>query len=87
MDSIVWYIQENFWAIIWKGGMHFISSGFVGLLVYWLTSTTLSRYLSGGSSIQVSPKVAFGIHRFSLFLALVFAIWFHILIDYTVNWF
>ena len=88
MEEIIQFIwKEIGWDLLWKPGLHFVSSGFVGLLVYWLTSTTLSHYYSGDMSIQVFPKVAFGIHRFSLFLALSFAVWFHILEDYTLNWF
>ena len=73
--------------LLWKPALHFVSSGSVGLLVYWWTSTTLSRYSHGDTSIQVFPKVEFGIHRFSLSLALVFAIWIHVFQDYTLNWF
>ena len=87
METIIWYIKDVGWELLWKPALHFALSGFVGLLVYWLTSTTLSRCSHGDTSIQVLPKVAFGIHRFSLFLALAFAIWFHILEDYTLNWF
>jgi len=88
MDEIVKYITEEVgWKLIWMPAAHFALSAGVGLLVYWLTSTTLSHYSSGDMSIQVFPKVAFGIHRFSFCLALAFAIWFHVLEDYTINWF
>ena len=87
MEVVVWFIQNNWGNILWKSGLHFVSSGFVGLLVYWLTSTMLSRYYSGGTLPLRFPKVEFGIHHFSLSLAFLFAIWFHILEDYTLNLF
>ena len=71
------------WVLIWKPAAHFVSSGFVGLLVYWLTSTTLSK---SSHNIIIFNHV-FGTHRFSLSLALLFAIWVHILEDYTLGWF
>jgi hypothetical protein len=87
MEIITWFINDAGWKLIWAPAAHFVLSGCVGLLVYWLTSTILSHYLPGGSSIPIFAKVEFGIHRFSLFLALSFAIWLHILEDYTLNWF
>jgi len=88
MEEIIRYIVEDIgWKLIWAPAAHFALSGGVGLLVYWLTSTTLLRYSSGGTSIRVFPRVEFGIHRFSFCLALAFAIWVHILEDFVLNWF
>ena len=66
---------------------HFVSSGFVGLLVYYLTSTILLRSLSGDIG---TPNLVMGvasIHQFSLLLACLSALWVHILEDYTLNLF
>lgn len=88
MEEIIKYITEEIgWKLLWGPAAHFGLSGCVGLLVYWLTSTMLLRYSSGDISIRVLPKVGFGIHRFSLSLALAFAVWFHILEDFVLNWF
>lgn len=76
-------MEEAFWDIAWKPVAHFALSGGVGLLVYWLTSTTL---LNTSHNILMFNHV-FGTHRFSLSLALLFAIWVHILEDYVLGWF
>ena len=80
-------IQEGGYSLLWKPALHFMSSGLVGLLVYWLTSTTLLHGCSGITGFPLSTKDVYGMHRFSFLLALLFAIWFHILQDYTLNWF
>jgi len=88
MEEIIKFITEEVgWELLWKPAAHFALSSGVGLLVYWLTSTTLSRYSSGDMLIQQYPRGVSGIHRFSLFLALSFAIWVHVFEDYTLNWF
>lgn len=73
-------------ALFWKSALHFLSSGLVGLLVYWWTSTTLF-HTSSGQKILKLPMGVSGIHHFSLLLAVLFAIWFHILEDLVVDWF
>jgi len=73
--------------LLWKPALHFVSSGSVGLLVYWWTSTTLLRGCSGITGFPRFVGDDSGIHRFSFLLALLFAVWFHILQDYTLNWF
>jgi len=87
MEEIIKFIFEEIgWKLIWKPAAHFALSGGVGLLVYWLTSTTLSHYYSGQKTLKLLTGVS-GMHRFSFLLAVAFAIWFHILEDYTLNWF
>jgi len=86
----IWHlvIEEGWWKdILWKPIAHFALSGGVGLLVYWLTSTMLSRCSYGGIGTHKLLKGGFGIHHFSLSVALLFAIWVHILEDYTLDWF
>ncbi len=73
------YISEaGIGHVIYSTGMHFLLSAVMGLLVYWLTSTTLlvtcSAYL----------RVSF-IRRFSLLVALCFAVAAHILEDYWLG--
>lgn len=80
-------LKEGWWNFIWKPVAHFVLSGGVGLLVYWWTSTTLQRSFSGAIGTQNSPMRGFGIHRFSFYLALAFAVFVHILEDYTINLF
>jgi len=86
MDEIVTVVLGEIWYI-WKAAAHFVSSGFVGLLVYWWTLTTLSRLSSGDSGFHRLPKDESGIHRYSFLLALLFAIWFHIMEDYVLDLF
>ena len=68
------------WYIVYCEASHFILGLCVGLSVYYLTSTILLhitglRNLMGDSSIR----------RFSLVVALCFAVAVHILEDYTLN--
>lgn len=85
----IWQIilREGVLADYWKVIPHFLSSGFAGLLAYRWMSITLSRYYFGAISFRVLRKDVYGIHRYSLYLALAFAIFVHVLEDYTLNWF
>lgn len=88
MEEIIRVVlQEGWFNFIWKPAAHFISSGLVGLLVYWLTLTTLSRSSSGTFGSHRLLKGESGMHHFSFYLALLFAVWFHLLEDFTLNWF
>ena len=65
---------------------HFALSAFAGYLVYYVTSTILSR----GSSTtfrELTSREDFSTHRFSLLLALSSSVFVHILQDYTLNMF
>ena len=70
---------------IWKPVAHFVSSGFVGLLVYWWISTTLMRLCSTIPFTLRLWKAEFSIHSFSLLLAVSAGIVFHILEDYIFD--
>jgi len=85
----IWRVGlEELWpALIWKPTLHFVSSGCVGLLVYYLTSTMLQRSLSGDTGTHRLMRGAFSICSFSLLLALSFSVWVHIVEDYTLGWF
>jgi hypothetical protein len=73
------YISEiSLGHIIYCEGMHFLLSGSVGLLVYWLTSTTLSVTCSTYLGVSF-------IRRFSLLVALCCAVVAHILEDYWLG--
>ncbi len=73
------------WPLVWKPVAHFVSSGLLGLLVYWLTSTTLTRSLSRSGSTPRLRIAGFSIRSFSLALACSFAVLLHIWEDYTFN--
>ncbi len=85
----IWQVvlQERILRDWWKAIVHFGLSGGVGWLVYWWTLTTLSHLSSGGIFSHKFLKGESGIRRFSFLLALLFAIWVHVLQDYTLNWF
>ncbi len=79
-------INEKGWDLGWMPVAHFVLSAIVGLLVYWLTLTILSRgrfgiYLMAKQSTQRG----YSIHRFSLAVALCFSVAVHILEDYIYN--
>ena len=57
---------------------HFLSSGLVGLLVYWLTLTTLSH-------INSARTIGLPINILSWLLALSFSVVVHILEDFSIN--
>ena len=59
-------------------GLHFLSSGLVGLLVYWLTSTTLYHL-----NLEISQFGVEGVYidRLPLYVALCCSVLFHILED------
>ena len=89
----------NIGYIIYAIVSHFGLGFCVGLLVYWLTQTTLLNISSRSGSIPNGsqhhnyipglnplPSGHF-IHNFSLCLALSSSVWFHILQDYTLSWF
>jgi len=61
---------------------HFGLSCFVGWLAYLLTSTILSHTIGSQTSAEGSS-----IRRFSLAVALCFAVLAHILEDYMLGWF
>ena len=69
------------WAIRCEA-YHFLLSGFVGLLGYWLISTILLRTTYFQKQVGV-----FSTHQFSLLVALCFAVLAHILQDYLLGWF
>ena len=74
------------WALVWMPVAHFVLSAGVGLSVYYLILTILSH---GRFSIYLKERQSshqgFSIHRFSLVVALCFAVAVHILEDYTLN--
>ena len=74
--------------IIYCEACHFALSAFVGLLVWLLTSTILSHitFPTSNCGIRVHLSAVF-IQRFSFCLALSFAVWSHILQDYTLGFF
>ena len=83
MDEIIGVIiREGWYNFLWKPAVHFVSSGFVGLL---LALTMLSHLHSGQQSTPRLMRGAFSIHQFSLLLACSFAVFVHILEDYTLN--
>jgi len=85
----IWQIAKESGLLdgLWMTIPHFSLSASVGLLVYRWTSITLSRYYFGDTSFRRLQKDVYGIHRYSLSLALLFAVWVHVLEDYTLNWF
>jgi hypothetical protein len=78
MDELWGFFIANWWMPV----AHGLLSGFVGVSVFWLTSTMLSRHFS--SKIKIG---GFSIRGFSLAVASCFAILVHLLEDYTVKWF
>lgn len=86
MEAVVELVIKEGWNLVWKPATHFVFSGGVGLLVYWLTLTILLRS-SGGIGTQKLATGESGMHRSSFCLALLFAIWFHLVQDFTLNWF
>ena len=85
--SIRTKLRKIGWDIIWKPALHFISSGCVGLLVYWLTSTIFSHLSYGNIGNLTFGTGDFSIHLFSLVLALLFSVVVHIGEDYILDWF
>lgn len=88
--------MEEIWQVIldvellkgwWKAIPHFLLSGSAGLLAYWWMSTTLRRLSSGDTPFHGLPRAVSSIHRYSLLLALSFAIYIHVLEDYILDWF
>ncbi len=79
-------VSDRGWDLVWMPAAHFVLSAMVALLVYWLTSITLSFGLS-----RVSLKGNYHIpgdsfiHRFSLVVGLSFSVVAHILEDYIYN--
>ena len=79
-------IDELEWDLAWMPVAHFALSAVVGLLVYWLTVTILSRGRFGTYLREKqSTRTGFSIRRFSLAVALCFAVAVHILEDYTLD--
>ena len=85
--SIKYKLKRIGWDIVWKPALHFVSSGFVGLLVYWLISTIFSRLPYGDIGILSFGTGGFSIHLFSFALALSFSVVVHIGEDYILDWF
>lgn len=85
--SIKAKLRKIGWSLIWKPALHFLSSGFVGLLVYWWISTTFSRLPYGGIGILNFGMGGVSIHLYSLVLALSFSVVVHIGEDYILDWF
>jgi len=79
MSKVFDYISEiGLDTVICRVGMHFLLSASVGLLVYWLISTTLSVTCSAYLGVSF-------MHRFSLLVALCYAVAAHILEDYWLG--
>lgn len=74
------------WGIVWMPAAHFVLSGTVGLLAYWLTRTILWRGFSTTGSDCPCPADS-SIHHYSLSLALASSVFVHILEDFAVGWF
>lgn len=88
MDEMLGVVMQEGWInFLWKPAAHFLLSGLAGLLAYWWISTTEYRCSYGDTWTPQSLKGDFGIHPYSLYLALSFALWVHVLQDYTLNWF
>jgi len=85
--SIIYKFRKIGWELVWKPALHFLSSGFVGLLVYWLTSTIFLRFSYGGIGNLHFGMGGGSIHLFSLLLALSFSVVTHIGEDYILDWF
>lgn len=85
--SIKYKLKKMGWDMLWKPSLHFLSSGFVGLLVYWLTLTIFSHYAYGGIMTLYFGMGDSSIHLFSLVLALSSSVVFHIVEDYILDWF
>lgn len=85
--SIIYKLRKIGWGLIWKPALHFLSSGSVGLLVYWSTSTIFSRFSYGSIGILHFGMGGVSIHLFSLLLALSLSVVVHIGEDYILDWF
>ena len=85
--SVIHKLRKIGWEIIWRSALHFLSSGSVGLLVYWLTLTIFSRFSYGSIRILHFGMGGGSIHLFSLLLALSFSVVVHIGEDYILDWF
>ncbi|MGR3295885.1 MAG: hypothetical protein ACUZ8A_06625 [Candidatus Bathyanammoxibius sp.] len=72
------------WEVIWKPALHFVSSGLLGLLLYWLTLTMLTRYFSKCFSLRLG-KVEFSTHSFSLLLSVCSGILLHLYVDFSFS--
>ena len=80
MAKLVGYTLKE---IVWRLLPHFLSSGVVGLLVYWLTWIILLHIgvIVLGSNIALHIKLCLWLLSLSSSIAV------HVLEDYTVNWF
>ncbi len=75
-------ISEKGWDLVWMPITHFILSGLVGLLVFWLILTILSTGRFGTYLKEKQfCKEGFSIYRFSFVVALCFSVAIHILED------
>jgi len=67
-------------------GVHFLSSGLLGVAVYYSTQTTLSALYKGVYQLRwktsLPKRVVFGIGLLSLFSALFCALALHVILDY-----
>jgi len=87
-DRSIWLkLKKIGWDIVWMPALHFLSSGLVGLLVYWSTRTIFSHYSFGGIGSLHFGMAGSSIHLFSLVLALSFSLVVHIGEDYLLDWF
>ena len=84
MDELVaTVIREGWHNFVWKPVAHFLSSGFVGLLAFYATRIILLRLFGS----RTYMRGAFSTSQFSLLFACCFAVFAHMLEDYTLNWF
>jgi hypothetical protein len=67
--------------------LHFMCSGFVGLLGLWWMQTTDLPFYSGGMWIAPYQKDVYCIPASLWLVLLSLAIWIHVLLDYTLNLF
>jgi hypothetical protein len=72
----------SLWEIVYSGVMHFVSSAFVGLLAYWLISTILRH----GTEVLIFQRYSLR-SLLSWSFAVFMAILFHVIIDWTTDWF
>ena len=71
--------------LLYSPPLHFLLSGCVGLLVYWLTLTIFSHPLSGGIETPTFLIADSVINLYALLLALSFSVLAHCWEDYTLR--
>ena len=79
-DALMYYIEMYGVLYIMRAlSLHFLSSGLVALLVFYLTSTIYSQSIWAG---QIKDR---SIYRLRLLSALSGAVFMHIIYDYILN--